>query len=609
MQTIGNSKTSLSKIYVRRLVSGLVFCSVILSSTMVAWSQSQPPIRWIEKVGDHAPVGNGFGRNTSISTRGMTIYKNELYVGIENIHKFKIIRSLPQGQPSLVTAESQGYSALGHQDGLQGGVVPGQIIHQGTDVLPNGSYSGYPEFLLQGAGENGTYLYSPDGGQNQYYLDEEMFGSHDLLNDIFEVFGSLTMVGALHVRAFWSDGCEIWKYNATTDTWTQIIGNLPGHQGATTVGFGYTYNYGAAVMKEFKGKLYVGTWNTPLGSLEQPLRKGCEVWRYDGHTWEQVVGVDAGLHGGLYGGFESNPLSVAKNMAACSIEEFNGYLYIGTMNFDFTDDGGCQIWRTNDGLNWQQVVTHGFRPNMTYPDLHNGVTNTYAWIMKNYSGKLYVGTFNSRRVLGNGSGGGCQLWCTGNGVNWTKVLLPNGTHPGTCDGFGEWQNYGIRRMDVYHGILYLGTATNAFTRFNPDQGCEVWRYDGTPGLSGWDNIVGEKAYNEHAGDPAPLRNLSKDGFGNVNNKYAWGMTNASNGLWVGAAKDGGCQVFCYDGAHWYVSVRTPDGEKPDGFGDHNNSAVRSMIEYPKGSGIIVAGTFTSLDWLPEVGCEVWMRYP
>lgn len=475
---------------------------------------------------------------------------------------------------------------------------------QHSEVAPDGGGGSYDPH----------YLYSPDGGAHTYYLEPEVFGLNGVPDALLQLAGTLgtSIIRALlHFGSGYSDGCEIWKYSNTTGAWTQIVGgNSITGMGS---GFNYNHNFAVGVMKEFSfdHKLYVGTWDTPglgpiLDQLRHITRKGCEIWRYDGTTWEQVVGSDAYNITGRSsnnGGF-GNP----DNMGACSIEEFNGYLYVGTMNFNFTQTGACEIWRTNDGDHWTKVVDHGFRSNMTQTDLDNGVTNTYTWEMRNYSGSLYAGTFNSHRVLGPGVGGGCQLWKTSDGVTWNKVTLPNGNDG---NGFGEWQNYGIRRMGVYNGLLYFGTATDILISDDTrEQACEVWSYDGTNGPNAWHNLIGEEASNEHPGN-----NLYKDGFGNNLSKYAWGMAVAANGIWIGASKDGGCQIFRYNGTGWFVSVRTGDGEKPDGFGDTRNTAARSMIEYPRGSGTIVAGTFTQifimngfLHFEPEVGCEVWIRH-
>ena len=92
----------------------------------------------------------------------------------------------------------------------------------------------------------------------------------------------------MHARSRMSDGCELWKYNSSIDAWFQLVGDDP--ESDLPVGFGDTDNIAVSVMKDFKGKLYVGTWSSPL--------KGCEIWRYDRSTWKQVVGKNALIKGG-----------------------------------------------------------------------------------------------------------------------------------------------------------------------------------------------------------------------------------------------------------------------------------------------------------------------
>ena len=481
---------------------------------------------------------NGFGRATNLATRGMTIYKDELYIGTQNI-------KLPKSR-SDDTSDA----------------VLNTIYHRDLGTL------GWLPYLYR-----------------------------------------FPMKMALHLAARASNGCEIWKYNYTTDTLTQVIGN----QSTTGMGsgFDYTFNCAAAVMKEFKGKLYVGTWSTPLGSIKDPHRKGCEVWRYNGTTWDQVVGHYAPI---MKGGF-NNP----DNVGAWSIEEFEDQLYIGTMNWDFAEQGGCEIWRTADGTHWEQVVDSGFQPNMTIFDIESGVMNTYAWSMEVFKEQLYVGTLNSRFRIRSDIGMGCQLWRTNDGKTWSKVPLPDGTTGGFKDGFGELENYGIRRMVVYNDELFVGTAASVLH----DKGCEIWKYDG----NSWTPIIGDDVPKVDQKSP------EYDGFGNPMNKYVWSMTVTSdNKLWVGTAncqfynpfephtkvlsdniepKTEGCEVWCYDGNEWIPIVENNDGIKPSGFGEIKNEGARSMLEYPRNSGNIAVGTFKLVSIkpdLPEEGCELWLRY-
>lgn len=430
--------------------------------------------------------------------------------------------------------------------------------------------------------------------------------------DFYELFGNLTTMPsriAMHLMTFVSQGCELWKYNYSTDSLSKVIGRRS--VTGITAGFGSHFNAAAAIMHVYKDQLYVGTWNTPLGSLKSPHRKGCEIWRTsDGMHWEQVVGHNAPFTSGGFG----NP----DNTGAWSIETFNDYLYIGTMNWDFSDNGGCEVWRSNDGVHWEQIVDHGFRSFMNTSSTEKEAINTYAWNMEEYQGQLYMGTFNSRVWLRDEEGTGCQLWRTNDGKNWEKVLLPKGLDGEYQDGFGEGENYGIRRMVVYNDELYCGIASSFFH----DHGCEIWKYNG----SEWMPIISDEI-------PGISKNdVRYDGFGSTMNKYVWSMVVTNdNKLWIGTGNGQvylpfvfkgahrkyftthteGCEIWCYDGDTWDPVIKNEVGLKPNGLGDSANLGARSMIEYPKDSGNLVVGTFKLFNPLPDQdreGCELWMRY-
>ena len=487
-------------------------------------------------------TGNGFGNKTNLATRGMAIYKDELYIGTHNVKFPKLLQNILPRASKLLQKLYQ----------LSPNILP-KLLHRGP-----------------------------------------------LFRTIFKLVHSLrrcTIRRGLHLAVKPSEGCEIWKYNYTTDELIQIVGN--GSITGMKSGFNYTFNCLASVITEFDDKLYVGTWNTPIGSLQNPHRKGCEIWRYDGTTWEQVVGHNAPIMKGGFGNFN--------NVGISSMEGFNGYLYAGTMNWDPSSYGGCEIWRTQDGVQWEQVVSHGFKQNMSTSDLVAGVTNTYVWSMEIFQNQLYVGTFNSRYRLVCNAGMGCQLWRTDNGKNWCKVNLPTGVTGVYQDGFGEPENYGTRTMVEYNNELYVGTATNLIH----GKGCEIWKYDGV----NWMPVIGADVPGVKPSD------IKYSGFGNPLNKYAWSMTVTSdNKLYVGTAngkiinliepKTEGCEIWCYNGIEWMPVVKDAKGEKPNGFGNIKNEGARSMIEYPVGSGNVVVGTFklvSNRPFIPQEGCEIWMR--
>jgi hypothetical protein len=493
----------------------------------------------IYKKGWTKRITNGFGKQSNIATRGMAVYNDELYIGTQNVKLTKLFNTINEN-----------------------------FLHRISQILPNI----IPKILHR------THMFK-------------------LIFKFVHYLRSITIRRILHMPVRASEGCEIWKYNYSTDSFLQIVGD--NYYTNMKSGFNYSFNCVASVMKEFKGKLYVGTWSTPIGSLKDPHRKGGEIWRYDGNTWEQVIGHNAPY---MKGGFGN-----VNNVAIWSMEVFDEHLYAGTMNWDFSYNGGCEIWRTADGSHWENVVLKGFKPNMTALDRFIGVINTYAWSMVEYQNQLYVGTFNGLYRLISDVGMGCQLWRTSDGKDWNKVNLPNGLTGQSKDGFGESENYGIRKMVVYNKELYVGTAANIVH----NKGCEIWKFDGIQ----WTPIIS-----------ASIPGIEKtdkrySGFGNPLNKYVWSMVVTSdNKLWVGTANGKfinllepdteGCEIWCYDGKKWIPMVKEGYNQIPsNGFGNIKNEGARSMIEYPIGSGNIIVGTFKLVSTrllIPQEGCELWM---
>jgi hypothetical protein len=354
------------------------------------------------------------------------------------------------------------------------------------------------------------------------------------------------------LHGMYSDGCEVWKYNYTQDEWSPIVSDAMGH--TIPAGFGNHRTFAAAIIKSFKGKLYVGTAASAL--------TGCEIWRWDEIKWQKVV---------------ENGFNDRFNTGAWSVTEFNDELYIGTMNWR----NGCQIWKTNNGDSWQKVSLPG-------GDGFGTKWNIYAWSMEVYNQSLYIGTCNLNLNEG------CQLWRY-DGNQWFKVDLPGG------DGFGEKENYGIRNIVEYNHSLYVGVTANILQQ---NEACEIWKYNGED----WHSIVGEES------------NLG-DGFGKLYNKYPWSMiVTSDNYLWIGTLNEqpltdkspittNGCEIWRYDGDQWEEIIGENGSELKGGFGNKYNVGARSMIEYPRNSGIIWIGTgnFDVSDFSIFKGCEIWKR--
>jgi len=609
---------------------------------------------------------DGFGTGTNVGTRGMIVYNNELYVGTENHNKSKldlslsctgfvagthiamanglcknienirvddVVKAYDIVNLEYVDATVINTYSYGSEDSPDYSLVFNNVLHTSPNqvLYVNGQLmkakdAEIGDYLVDINGEQvditskrsnfaraSMYSFMIDDGEELELLPNDLtfyaegylvypWGEDsDIIYGDFETLAIGGIATLLNDKLFEivsesSEGCELWKYNYTTQVWTQIVGNSSGNA-LIPSGFGDHHNYVAGDMAIFNNYLYIGTWQSPLN--------GCEIWRYDGTNLVQVVGPNAATKGG----FNNRNNWGVGCMKVFTNTEGKTHLYVGTTNSDWTENGFCQIWRTEDGIHWEQVMDKGFRDSGEDWRVRNG----YLWRMEVFQDQLYAGTFNL--PIGITSYRGCQLWrtSTGNDLSWEKVILPNGNNG---NGFGERQNYGIRGLVNWNDqYLYVGTATSflqiPFTAHTHIEALEVWRYDGT----NWVLLVGEDT-------GVPSNDPRYDGFGDHFNKYVWSMTECGGKLWAGtmnlqlfeddAAARKGCEVWCYDGSTWTAKVKNRTGtEKPNGFGQCFNWGARSMIEFPEGSGNLVVGTISlkSLDKTdPEEGCEICMRY-
>jgi len=162
-------------------------------------------------------------------------------------------------------------------------------------------------------------------------------------------------------------------------------------------------------MREFKGQLYVGTVN---------LDEGCEVWRSDTGAygdWEWVI-----KRGSIYYDGPACPKQPREgdncNCYAWQIQEFDGELYVGTMNSTSVmeppiDYAGFELWKSESGDrgDWEFASPNGFGNSDNY-----GVRNMLTY--KNY---FYVGTakpFRYQHHPPDENTPGCELWRLGGDI-------------------------------------------------------------------------------------------------------------------------------------------------------------------------------------------------
>lgn len=333
-----------------------------------------------------------------------------------------------------------------------------------------------------------------DGDDEEWHL--ELRGTHRGFRKM-KVFNDRLYVGTLkdppffrHLLFFFRNwGCQIYRYDGRA--WIPVIND----------GFG-TRCHSVRSMEVYRNQLYVGTsnllrggqvWRTKEGAVAPQDQNdweqcgasgfgkgvqntgifslkvfedclwagtangvsGCEIWKYDGGTWHNVIS----------GGFISRC-----NVAAMNLEVFKGHLYVDTYN----PHGGCQLWRypADTPLGWENVMVGGFY----------NPSNVYIWSLRTYEDKgvphLYAGTF-----IGVELKEGAELWRsrTGNCNEWERVV---------SNGFNDPCNYGIRNLVVHRGRLFAGTARppkvlTISRQFEKERrrthgvcgpGCEVWQY-------------------------------------------------------------------------------------------------------------------------------------
>jgi len=189
-----------------------------------------------------------------------------------------------------------------------------------------------------------------------------------------------------------------------TSTWLQVNSD----------GFGDSQNGQIPSLAVFEGYLYAGTQNY----THHP--ESSEIWRTsNGITWEKV------------------DYRLASGCGALIV--YQDYLYAGSWG----DVNGGNIWRSQNGTDWTDVITDGFS------DINNGIARFAV-----YSDTLYASTWNSVS--------GSQIWRTIDGTDWDQFVSSIGNDP---------DNGGAISSAEFNDYLYWGVG-------NWTDGGEIWRTDG-----------------------------------------------------------------------------------------------------------------------------------
>ncbi len=331
----------------------------------------------------------------------------------------------------------------------------------------------------------------------------------------------------------------------TTDKWTQIVGD----------GFGSANLNTVPEFEAFNGFLYVAL--APKNSGSPKIFRSTTG---DVGSWTEVTPVlsgDTSIHS-----FGTTSLG-------------GGFLWCGT-----GAPNGGMIFRTQDGVDWMEIVYRGFgnpllknvTPHMVVfqgsgdgePYLYSAMnshgagtasqvwripyadSNPGNWVkVHDFTGSSpvidqisYFYVWNNRLYFGTNAG--AQLWETTDGITFTQ-------NTGVANGFGDRTNAVISSLEVFNGYLYATTN-------NPKKGGQVWR---TNNGSNWQQITAD-AFGK---GPQVLEMRSiRTSFGKL---WATGYTETSlsNGTPIWRSDDG---------VNWIQS-------NTDGFGDKNNNGQNAVV--------------------------------
>ncbi|MEI8133090.1 MAG: IPT/TIG domain-containing protein, partial [Leptolinea sp.] len=279
----------------------------------------------------------------------------------------------------------------------------------------------------------------------------------------------------------------------------KFVPGIVGYTQKNINGFNDFYSQGISAMKTFNGYLYAAGANWERGS---------SIWRsLDGKNWVNT-------NSGGFGRGKDTPV-------VSGFTVFGGQLYASTATWTEIDVPG-QIWRTSNGINWEEVVPDAFGVSgsgvsVAIHVVYNGYL--YATVEKRYGDR--VGAVMYRSLTGNS--GSWLLGDTGNDNN---------------------NSYKIYSMVVYNGHLYDGAD-------NDVDGMEIW--------------------SSPSGDSGTWEKDQTGGFGDPLNTDTGSMAVYNHTLYVGTyyAGSSGGQLWKFDGVSW-SSVNT------DGFGNSNNYWMRTV---------------------------------
>ncbi len=231
------------------------------------------------------------------------------------------------------------------------------------------------------------------------------------------------------------------------------------------------------------------TWNNAIYAGIENDVDGARIYRsIDGNTWTKVNNDGFG-HAALN--------------SVVDFQNFNGQLYVSTADDSPVPAQTAEIWRSADGLAWNQSGNDGL----------GNANNFLFYELAVFNNQLYVGSFDDVN--------GADLFRTADGTNWNNVVN---------NGFGDANNTAIFGLYSFGGWLWAGTAN--------DNGPQVWR---SANGADWD------LYLDYNGNPILQNATAINHFFEFNNQLFWFAVNAIDGAHIAKRNTDIFHEFYLDG--------------------------------------------------------------
>jgi hypothetical protein len=341
-------------------------------------------------------IGDGFGYSVQDTVPEMEVFEGYLYAATSPTEKAlaKLWRS--------ETGEVDSWEEIVDFTPALDRVVS---IHSFGSTDLGGGYMWFGTGAAYGA-----TIYRSQDGLSWTQINEGGFGTPDLKGATphMVVFQGYLYAGAIsHGSGIPSQVWRIPYVSSNASEWELVVDFADINPIIDTVTYFYVWN----------DTLYFGT------------NAGAQLW-------ESTDGVNFTQNEYVGNGFGDS-----SNQVLSSFVEFNDYFYVTTTNMK-----GGQLWRTNDGEEWEQLTDDAFGKGRAVSELRSLRTSFGLLWLTSYTDTTYSE--------------GTAIWRSSDGVNFVQSNV---------DGFGDINNNGQNAVTIgFENHQYFGGP-------NYQDGGQIWR--------------------------------------------------------------------------------------------------------------------------------------